>query len=227
MRRICCSPGQFGALAIAETLFGRNNPGGKLPYTYYKASYVDAIGMNEFACAKGVGRGYRYLPLGSPYVLLPAFHGLSYTSFSIAASDAPRTLALPPPSSPLPTRSPGGLMQFAVAVTNTGKVLGTETVFAFFRPEKATSPAPSSLLPLQRRLCGLTKVAVAPGAKVTATVNVTVYDLGLVDATGTLTANPGTYTVILSTGAKGAREIEVPLTVTGHMQVLGTLPAGI
>ena len=185
--------------------------------------------MDEFACAKGVGRGYRYLPLGSPYVLLPAFHGLSYTSFSIAASAAPRTLALPPPSSPPRRRSPGsgGLLQFAVTVTNTGKVLGTETIFAFFRPENATSPAPSSLLPLQRRLCGLAKVAVAPGAQVTATVNVTVYDLGLVDATGTLTANPGTYTVILSMGAKGAREIEVPLTVTGHRQVLGTLPAGI
>ena len=47
--------GQFGARAIAETLFGRNNPGGKLPYTFYKSSYSSKISMDEFGCAKAPG----------------------------------------------------------------------------------------------------------------------------------------------------------------------------
>ena len=47
--------GQFGARAIAETLFGHNNPGGKLPYTFYKSSYSSKISMDEFGCAKAPG----------------------------------------------------------------------------------------------------------------------------------------------------------------------------
>ena len=47
--------GQFGARAIAETLFGRNNPGGKLPYTFYKSSFISKISMDEFGCAKPPG----------------------------------------------------------------------------------------------------------------------------------------------------------------------------
>jgi hypothetical protein len=34
-------PGVHGAQAIAETLFGANNPGGKLPATMYHSSYVE------------------------------------------------------------------------------------------------------------------------------------------------------------------------------------------
>eukprot|EP01049_Picozoa_sp_SAG25_P005397 SAG25_NODE_368_length_9082_cov_5.789937_10_plen_233_part_00 len=128
-------------------------------YTYYKASYVDAIPMDTFACATGVGRGYRYLPPDSPYVLLPAFHGLSYTNFTISSSSAPRTLHLTPSTSSQPAP-----LQFAVAVKNVGTVAGTETIFAFFRPAERMSvnPASPTLLPLQRRLCGLAKVAVRP-----------------------------------------------------------------
>ena len=47
--------GQFGARAIAETLFGHNNPGGKLPYTFYKSSFISKISMDEFGCAKPPG----------------------------------------------------------------------------------------------------------------------------------------------------------------------------
>jgi hypothetical protein len=33
-----------GGPAIADALFGRYNPGGKLPYTVYDAGYVDVSG---------------------------------------------------------------------------------------------------------------------------------------------------------------------------------------
>ena len=38
------------------------------------------------------GRGYRYLPPDSEDVILPAFHGLSYTRFNISAPTAPATI---------------------------------------------------------------------------------------------------------------------------------------
>ena len=36
-------PGVHGAQAIAATLFGENNPGGKLPVTIYSSDYVDKV----------------------------------------------------------------------------------------------------------------------------------------------------------------------------------------
>jgi len=36
-------PGVHGAEAIADTIFGRNNPGGKLPVTMYPSDYIDKV----------------------------------------------------------------------------------------------------------------------------------------------------------------------------------------
>lgn len=50
--------------AIAETLFGFNNPSGKLPYTIYPAEDVyatDFLSMNMTVCEKvPYGRSYKY-----------------------------------------------------------------------------------------------------------------------------------------------------------------------
>ena len=93
------------------------------------------------------GRGYRYLPPDSEDVILPAFHGLSYTRFNISASPAPASITT--------------ALTIPVEVANTGAVAGTETVMAFFKPHNRTNPGGEDLLPLQRRLCGFAKVWVA------------------------------------------------------------------
>ena len=38
-------PGQFGATAIAEAIFGKTNPAGKLPYTHLLRSIQGYLGM--------------------------------------------------------------------------------------------------------------------------------------------------------------------------------------
>ncbi len=38
-------PGQAGGSAIASVVFGQYNPAGRLPITFYPASYVDAVSM--------------------------------------------------------------------------------------------------------------------------------------------------------------------------------------
>ena len=63
--------GQFGARAIAETLFGRNNPGGKLPYTFYKSSFISKISMDEFGCAKPPGTTLASPVLEASAALIP------------------------------------------------------------------------------------------------------------------------------------------------------------
>ena len=40
-------PGQFGARAVAKVLLGLASPAGRLPYTVYKASWVNETSMLE------------------------------------------------------------------------------------------------------------------------------------------------------------------------------------
>lgn len=50
------SPGAHGAIAIAETVFGDNNPGGKLPVTMYRSSYVKEVDFLDMSMTAGAGR---------------------------------------------------------------------------------------------------------------------------------------------------------------------------
>ena len=206
-------------LICTEALFGAINPSGKLPYTYYKASYTDQVSMDDFGCAKPPGRGYRYLPTASKHILLPAFHGMSYTSFKLHAATAPHVLHNQPSTNSL---------VLEVQVENTGSRSGSETVLAFFRPENRTNPGGAKLLPLQRRLCGLAQTGplAAKGTK-TLQINVTIDSLAMADEIGALVSVPGKYTIILSTGTQGAEEISIPLAILGERFVLEQLPPGI
>jgi beta-glucosidase len=69
-------PGQEGGTAIAETLFGENNPGGKLPFTWPR--YVGQLPL--YYNFKPTGRGYDYIDMPG-WPLFPFGHGLSYTKF--------------------------------------------------------------------------------------------------------------------------------------------------
>jgi beta-glucosidase len=66
--------GQEGGLAIAETILGRNNPGGRLPVTFYES----ADQLPDFSDYSMKGRTYRYFT-GTP--LFPFGFGLSYSDF--------------------------------------------------------------------------------------------------------------------------------------------------
>ena len=71
-------PGEQGAQAICEILFGEISPGGKLPITFPRT--VGQVPL--FYCMKPSGRHYAYIENdGSP--LYPFGYGLSYTSFSL------------------------------------------------------------------------------------------------------------------------------------------------
>eukprot|EP00494_Astrolonche_serrata_P010180 UN10239 len=50
----------YGSQAIAETLFGLNNPSGKLPYSIYHSNYTAEVDMLNHDMTNDVGRTYRY-----------------------------------------------------------------------------------------------------------------------------------------------------------------------
>lgn len=70
-------PGEQGGNAVAEALFGKYNPGGKLPLTFY-ASMDDLPEFDDYAINTGKGRTYQYFT-GKP--LYEFGYGLSYTTF--------------------------------------------------------------------------------------------------------------------------------------------------
>jgi beta-glucosidase len=106
--------GQEGGTAIAETLSGKNNPGGRLPITFYKS--VDQL--PPFADYSMKNRTYRYFT-GEP--LYPFGYGLSYSTFAYSDQAVTGHAA-------------------SVRVTNTSRREGDEVVQLFIKTDYAPNP---------------------------------------------------------------------------------------
>ncbi|XP_055802869.1 probable beta-D-xylosidase 6 [Solanum dulcamara] len=88
-------PGETGGKALSEIVFGYQNPGGKLPITWYLESFTKVamtdMNMRSDPSNGYPGRTYRFYT-GDP--LYGFGHGLSYTSFSSQLLSAPNRLSL-------------------------------------------------------------------------------------------------------------------------------------
>jgi beta-glucosidase len=137
--------------AVAATLFGEVNPGGKLPAGFPRATgqvpyTYDHLPSGRPAdpdLAKDTAR-YRDLPITPLY----AFgHGLSYTSFAYGGMTLDRATVA----------AGGGEVTVTVPVTNTGARAGEEVVQLYMRDPVAAVSRPVM------QLRGFRRVALAPG----------------------------------------------------------------
>ncbi|OMP00445.1 hypothetical protein COLO4_12684 [Corchorus olitorius] len=74
-------PGEQGGRAIADVVFGKYNPGGRLPLTWYQNDYVKDFPMTSMSLRpveNYPGRTYKFFNGSTVY---PFGYGLSYTSF--------------------------------------------------------------------------------------------------------------------------------------------------
>ncbi|HEX8725524.1 MAG TPA: glycoside hydrolase family 3 C-terminal domain-containing protein, partial [Gemmatimonadaceae bacterium] len=146
-------PGQAGGTAIAETLFGDNDPGGRLPVTFYHS----ARDLPPFDSYDMAGRTYRFFN-GTP--LYPFGYGLSYTTFTYANL---RTTA--------DSVGAGDTVAVSVDVTNTGQRAGDEVVQLYVRyPESAVTRPNEDLR-------GFARVTLPPGQTRTVRLRVPVSSL--------------------------------------------------
>ena len=144
--------GQAGGGALADILFGRVNPCGKLAETFpLKLSDTPAHlnwpgGAGKVHYGEGLFIGYRYYDARELPVLFPFGHGLSYTTFAYSNARA----------SAQTFRDVDGLT-VTVDVTNTGGMAGKEIVQVYVRDRA------SGLVRPAKELKGFAKVALQPG----------------------------------------------------------------
>ena len=144
--------GQAGGGAIADILFGKVNPSGKLAETFPlrledNPSYLNFPGeTGAVRYGEGLYIGYRYYDARRLPVAFPFGFGLSYTQFTYSN---PRVSATT-------FKDVDGVI-VTVDVTNTGAVAGEEVVQVYVHDVESRLPRP------QKELKGFAKVALKPG----------------------------------------------------------------
>jgi beta-glucosidase len=133
-------PGQGGAKALADVIFGDYNPGGKLPVTFYRST----DDLPDFLDYSMENRTYRYFR-GTPHYAFG--HGLSYTTFEIGKGRLSGK-----------SMKKNGKVIFSVDVKNTGNAEGTETIQVYV---KALDYPEAPL----KSLRGFSKINLKPGEK--------------------------------------------------------------
>ena len=141
-------PGQGGAQALAEVIFGDYNPGGKLPVTFYEST----ADLPDFLDYSMENRTYRYFR-GVPQYAFG--YGLSYTTFEVGKAKMSKK-----------SMTADGSVEITVPVTNTGDREGTETVQVYV---KALDYADASIKDLK----GFCKLNLKPGETGKAVITLT------------------------------------------------------
>lgn len=175
----CYLPGNEGARALADILYGDVNPSGRLPYNYprypnslekYNRKYTESLGNEEQNNDAQYQRSYS-----------PQFEfgtGLSYTTFeysnlTIDKSEINSTEAV----------------TITVDVQNTGKVTGKEAVLLYLSDKVA------SITPEVKALKRFEKISLKPGESKTVTFTLNQKDLQFVGSDLKWVAEEGTFKI--------------------------------
>jgi len=164
-------PGQEGGTAVAQILFGRHNPEGKLPVSFDRTwdenpsakwyhgdpadnTMLHTIGANgqpvdytieHIKYGDKLMVGYRYWTTTGKHPLFPFGFGLSYTTFSFSNLHVSASAAS------------GSTVPVSFDVTNTGAVAGAEVAELYVSDPSAKVDRP------ERELKGFAKVRLDPG----------------------------------------------------------------
>ncbi len=171
--------------AIAQTLYGLNNPSGKLPMSFPRNVGQCPIYYNHLNTGRpGPGTDvfwshYMDVP-NSP--LYPFGYGLSYASFAYANLSV--------------AVKEDGTVDVSVQVTNESEVAGAEVTQLYLHDRVASVARPV------RELKGFSKNHFNPGESKTVSFRLTHKELGFFDNNGTFIMEPGTFDVMVGTSSQ-------------------------
>ncbi|WP_419701686.1 glycoside hydrolase family 3 N-terminal domain-containing protein [Mucilaginibacter sp. NFX135] len=184
-------PGEKGGAAVANILFGKVNPSGRLNVSIPQSTGHIPVFYNHVSS----GRGFYHNP-GSPdkpgqdYVfsssdpLFPFGFGLSYTSFKYSNMQVSAS-----------SLGKAGQVQVAVDVTNSGNVTGKEVVQMYLgnKVNSVTTPVMA--------LKGFDKIALKPGETKTVKFTITPEDIAIWNMDMKRVTEPGTFDVMIARSA--------------------------
>ncbi|MCK5835432.1 MAG: glycoside hydrolase family 3 C-terminal domain-containing protein, partial [Lentisphaeria bacterium] len=148
-------PGQSGGTAVADILFGKYNPSGCLPVTFYNST-KELPPFEDYSMKNRTYRFFKQKPLF-------AFgHGLSYTKFKFSEMNLFSDLV-----------SATGAIELTVKVKNTGPVDGEKVVQIYAVPVAKTATTPL------KSLVGFKSVKVKAGETVLVSLKIPTKRLAL------------------------------------------------
>lgn len=189
-------PGEEGAAAVADVLFGDYNPGGKLPMTFPRAvGQVPIYYGHKISGGRSHWKG-DYVDL-SAKPLFPFGYGLSYTIFKFENLLFDRAEV-----------EIGGQVAISLEVSNTGPRAGDEVVQLYIQDIQASVTRPV------KELKGFKRVSLQPGEKRTVTFTLSVNQLGFYNREMNFVVEPGLIKVMVGSSAES-------IHLTGEFNIVG------
>ncbi len=188
-------PGDEGGNALADILFGKVSPSGRLPITFPK-SLGDIPPFEDYSME---GRTYKYMEKEPQY---PFGYGLSYTTFEYSDIDI---------SSPEMKRTEN--FDVKIIVKNTGSVPGEEVVQLYVSDLEAPVRVP------KYDLKGIHRIHLEPGASETLTFRMTPDMFEFVDENGEKKFEPGEFKLYVGGSLPTQRSLDLGAASWGEVVV--------
>ena len=200
-------PGTMGGNALADILFGKTTPSGKLPVTFPKATgqipiyynhtntgrpatgkekSLDEIPLN--AQQSVLGHSSYYLDLGAQ-PLFPFGYGLSYTSFEYSDLKTDHTVL-----------TPNDTLSISVKVKNTGQYKGTEVVQLY------VSDLFGSVTRPVKELKGFKRIDLNPNEEKIVVFELSSYELSFWNINMKKEVEPGKFKIRIGTDSQSGLE---------------------
>ena len=181
--------GQEGGTAMADVLFGKTDPGGKLTVTIPRSVGFVPYNYDEKPSAH---RGYQFAD-NSP--LFPFGYGLSYTTFDVG-----------PPVLSAASIAANGTVTVSVKVRNTGRVAGDEVVQLYLHELVTSVTEPTKVLR------GFKRVSLAPGASTEVRFRLGRDDFAIWDENMHKVVEPGTFEIMAGADSVNLKRATLEIT---------------
>ncbi len=185
-------PGTEGGDAVADILFGKVNPSGKLPMSFPRNVGQIPISYNELPTGRPADPNNKYT---SKYLDVPntpqyAFgYGLSYSTFNVGT-----------PHLSSSSVSPNGQLRVTVPISNAGGPDGTDVVQLYLHQDF------TSILQPVRKLEGFQRVSLAAGKSTTVTFTLNRQNFGFYNDEGQFVIEPGQFHLWVGDSSVGGNE---------------------